>query len=147
MHNLLTNQTFVVYTIAALVLCANLLGLWAFSGFARAKTKTAINEEDAVPGKATLMTDHPAPVARVLRAHTNAQAAIVPFLALGLIDVLAGGSATSAMIIFGVFTTARLAHTFVYLAGKQPWRTICFVIGLVATVALMGNIIWLLVQS
>jgi prostaglandin-E synthase 1 len=46
-----------------------------------------------------------------------------------------------------VFVLARLLHSVVYLAGKQPWRTLFFIIGGLATLALIGDIVWLLVQG
>lgn len=52
-----------------------------------------------------------------------------------------------AWAVFGVFTFARLAHSFTYLGGKQPWRTLSFALGGVATVTLMGFIVKALVSA
>jgi uncharacterized MAPEG superfamily protein len=147
MHSLVSEPSFVAYTITAIVLSLNLLVVWAYSGVVRGKTKTAVNAEDAAQFKTPLVDDHPPEVARVLRAHANAQANIFPFLVLGLLFVLAGGSATSAEVIFGVFTVSRLAHSFAYLAGKQPWRTIFFSLGGLATLALIVSLVMLLVRA
>ena len=147
MNNWLSNPAFLVYAITCLVLCVNLLFLWGYSGAARGKTKTAINEEDAVRFGASLAEMDPPTVARVLRAHDNAQASIYPFLFLGLVFVLAGGPATTGMVIFGIFTASRLLHSIFYLAGKQPWRTIFFTVGGLATIALMLAIIWLMIKG
>jgi prostaglandin-E synthase 1 len=147
MNNWLSNPTFLVYAIACLILCANLLFLWGYSGTARARTKTAMNEEDAARFGASLAEIDPPPVARVLRAHGNAQASIYPFLFLGLVFVLAGGTAGTGMVIFGIFTGARLLHSIFYLAGKQPWRTVFFTVGGLATIALMLDIVWLMIQG
>src|SRR5260370_1184317 len=46
MQTWMSNPPFVVYAITTLVLCANLLFLWAYSGAAGGKTKTALNLED-----------------------------------------------------------------------------------------------------
>jgi uncharacterized MAPEG superfamily protein len=146
-NNWLTNPAFLVYAISCLILCVNLLFLWAYSGTARARTKTAMNEEDATRFGASLTEIDPPRVARVLRAHDNAQASIYPFLFLGLVFVLAGGTAATAMVIFGIFTGARLLHSIFYLAGKQPWRTIFFTVGGLATIALMLDIIWLMIRG
>ena len=143
----LSNPTFLVYAITSLVLCFNLLFLWAYSGGTRAKSKTAINQEDSARFGAPLVETNPPAVARVLRAHANAQATIYPFLFLGLVFVLAGGSDGTAKIIFGIFTVARVLHSIAYLAEKQPWRTIFFALGMLATLALMGDIIWMMVQA
>lgn len=142
----MNNPAFFVYTIACLVLCSNLLFLWAYSGAIRGKTKITLNEEDAALFGGTIAELDPPPVARVLRAHGNAQASIYPFLFLGLIFVLAGGGVTAATILFGAFTVARLLHSFCYLKGMQPWRTVFFVVGALATISLMLNIVWLMIQ-
>jgi uncharacterized MAPEG superfamily protein len=147
MNNWLNNSAFLVYAITCLVLCGNLLFLWGYSGAARAKTKTAMNEEDAIRFSASLAEMDPPKVARVLRAHNNAEASIYPFLFLGLVFVLAGGSAATATVIFGVFTGARLLHSIFYLAGKQPWRTIFFSVGGLTSIALMLDIIWLMIRG
>jgi uncharacterized MAPEG superfamily protein len=147
MNNWLNNSTFLVYAISCLVLCLNLLFLWGYSGVARAATKTAMNEEDAVRFRASLAEIDPPQVARVLRAHSNAEAGIYPFLFLGLVFVLAGGPAGTGTVIFGIFTGARLLHSIFYLAGKQPWRTVFFSVGGLATIALMLDIIWLMIRG
>ena len=146
MQNLASNPAFLAYAVSLMVLCLNLLVLWAYSGSVRVKTKTTPNEEDAARG-AQLLPDNPPDVARVLRAHANAMANIVPFAILGLVYVLAGGSGTAAVAIFGVFTAARLAHTFTYLGGRQPWRTLSFTLGAVTTLVLMGFVVRALVGS
>jgi prostaglandin-E synthase 1 len=147
MHSLLSEPAFTAYVVMGLILSLNLLVVWAYSGAVRGKTKTAINKEDADQFKTPLVEEHPPEVARVLRAHANAEANIYPFLFLGLVFVLAGGSATTAEIIFGVFTLARVVHSFVYLAGKQPWRSLAYGVGGLATVALMVSIVLLLVRG
>jgi uncharacterized MAPEG superfamily protein len=143
----LGNPAFVVYAIACLVLSGNLLFLWAYSGSKRAKGGVAINEEDSVRFGAALESVDPPAVARVLRAHANAQATIYPFLILGLVFVLASGSATVATILFGTFTAARLLHSFVYLAAKQPWRTIFFALSGLCILALMAAIVALMISG
>jgi prostaglandin-E synthase 1 len=147
MYNWLNNPVFVVYAIACLVLCANLIFLWAYSGATRGKTKTAMNEEDAAQFGGSLTELDPPPVARILRAHRNAQANIYPFLFLGLVFLLAGGGAATAKILFTIFTIARLLHTWAYLKGRQPWRTIFFIVGGLTTIALMLDIAWLLISG
>ena len=145
MDNLLGNQTFVAYAIATIVLMVNICFLWGYSGAVRGKTQKAVNEEDAARPNVAHDPVDPPPVARVLRAHANAQASIYPFLFLGLVFVLAGGDATLGKVLFGIFTIARICHSIVYLKGIQPWRTIFFVLGGVTTIVLIGDIVWLLV--
>jgi uncharacterized MAPEG superfamily protein len=137
MDNIQSFQALYAYAITAIVLCTNLLILWIYSGTVRSKTKIAINPEDAEQFKTRLEEFDPPEVRRVLRAHANAQAAIVPFLILGLVYVLIGGTASTAKIIFAIFTVARLLHSIAYLAAKQPWRSIFFVIASLALGALL----------
>lgn len=140
--NLSSNPTFVLYALMSIVLSLNLLVLWAFSGVKRGSTGASPNAEDVTRFGGTLAFTEPPELARVLRAHGNAAANIVPFLILGLVFVLSGGSRTVAAWLFGIFTVARLLHSVAYLNGKQPWRTIAFSIGGLATIALMAAIAW-----
>ncbi|HZC16532.1 MAG TPA: MAPEG family protein [Caulobacteraceae bacterium] len=137
----------VAYSTTCLVLSANLIFLWVYSGLARARSQVAINPEDAARFGAALEPHDPPAVARVLRAHANAQATIYPFLLLGLAFVLAGGSYVVAVTLFSIFTIARLAHSAAYLRGRQPWRTIFFLISGLALIALMIALIWVLVAG
>ena len=146
MSSLATNPAFVAYAVMLIVLSLNMLVLWAYSGAARAKTKTTPNPEDA--RTATQVVDgDPPDVARVLRAHRNATDNILPFALLGFVYVLAGASGTAAAIVFGAFTVARLAHSFAYLGGKQPWRSVFYSAGALATLALIGLLVRTLVTA
>jgi uncharacterized MAPEG superfamily protein len=140
-------QALAVYSATCLVLSANLIFLWFYSGVVRARTKIAINPEDAERFGAELHPHDPPAVARVLRAHANAQATIYPFLLLGLGFVLAGGSFEIAVTLFSIFTVARIAHSAAYLAGKQPWRSIFFGVSILALFALMVALTWLLIAG
>ena len=146
MSTLASNRAFLAYAVSLLVLSLNLTVLWAYSAVVRGKSKTTPNEEDLGRGN-KLLPDNPPEVARVLRAHANAMANIVPFAILGLVYVLAGGSGIAAAAIFGVFTAARLAHSFAYLGGRQPWRTVFFSLGAVTTLVLMGFVVRAIVVS
>jgi uncharacterized MAPEG superfamily protein len=126
-----------------IVLCLNMLALWGYSGAVRAKTKTTPNPEDVATvakGSSVSLSDSPE-IGRVLRAHRNATDNILPFALLAFLYVAYGASPMAMGIVCGIFTLARLCHTFVYLAGKQPWRTIFYTIGGVDTLVLMALII------
>jgi prostaglandin-E synthase 1 len=149
MINLASQPAFVAYAVSIVVLCFNMLFLWGYSGAVRGKTKTTPNREDAgsIAKGAQLVESDPPAVARVLRAHRNAMANIVPFAILGLVFVLAGASGPAPWVIFGVFTVARIAHSFAYLGEKQPWRTLSFAVGGATTLVLMGFIVRALVAA
>jgi len=142
MPNLAANPALVAYAVALIVLSLNLLLLWGYSGSVRGKTKTTPNTEDASSvSKGSQVVDvEPPEVARVLRAHANAAANILPFALLGLVYVLAGAAGLVPTIVFAVFTVARVGHSFAYVSGKQPWRSMFFTIGGVTTLALIGLI-------
>jgi microsomal prostaglandin-E synthase 1 len=142
MQELASQPAFNIYALCAVVLCLNLLGLWAYSGVVRGKSKRTPNTEDAsTVSKGSDLSDEKTPEeARVLRAHMNALANIVPFLALGLVYVITGAPALMAWIFFGGFTVMRVGHSFAYLGGKQPWRTICFALGVLLTFGVMIQI-------
>jgi uncharacterized MAPEG superfamily protein len=131
---------FLAYALTCLVLSLNLLTLWISSGAVRAKSGLAVNPEDGLRYGAPISELDPPAVARLLRAHRNAEATIYPFLLLGLVFVLGGGRAAIAVPIFAIFIAARIAHSIVYLRAMQPWRTITFAASLFAIIALMAAV-------
>jgi uncharacterized MAPEG superfamily protein len=135
------NPAFLAYVLTCLVLSLNLLMLWVSSGALRAKGGMAINPEDGARYGAPVSELDPPAVARLLRAHRNAEATIYPFLLLGLLYVLAGGGAGMAVPIFAIFIAARIVHSIVYLKALQPWRSIAFAISLLAILALMAAVL------
>ncbi|MCA9635718.1 MAG: MAPEG family protein [Myxococcales bacterium] len=127
------------YAICTLILCLNMTVLWLASGAVRGKTKTTPNPEDAktvVKGSA-VADETPPEVARVLRAHTNTVVNTVPFLFVAQVYVAAGASGEMAWALIGTFTAARVLYSFFYLNGVQPWRTLIFGVGVLATLATM----------
>ena len=75
------------------------------------------------------------------RAHRNAADNILPFAILGLLFVLWGASPLLTGIFCGTFAVARIAHLLAYLNEKQPWRSISFVVGVLATVTMVGFLV------
>jgi len=147
MNSVSNSPGFLPFALAAAVVCINLLWLWAHSGSARSTVKSTPNTEDASLFGSNLAAIDPPAIARVLRAHANAQASIVPFLVLGSVYVAAEGARWPALICCTVFVAARLIHSLAYLAGKKPWRTIAFVTGFAATGVLAIHVLWLLLAS
>jgi uncharacterized MAPEG superfamily protein len=132
-------EAYLAYGATTLLLCLNLTVLWIASGATRVKTKTTQNPEDAqtVSKGAAVVEDNPEAVARVLRAHTNTLVNTVPFLFVGQVYVSAGADATMAWIFMGTFAAARVLYSVCYLGGIQPWRTITFGIGMLATLGML----------
>ena len=143
MQDLLKNPAFAIYCITASILCLNMLGLWGYSGGVRSGSKTTPNAEDTstVSKGAEVVKADPEAVARVLRAHTNAFVNIMPFLVLAFLYVLLGATPTMAWALFGGFTFVRLVHSVVYLAGKQPWRSLTFALGGVFTAVVLVEVL------
>src|SRR6266496_6840269 len=106
----LSNPLFAYYVMTALALVMLLLFLWAYSGVVRGRTGTAVNDEDGRRFRAKVLPLDPPEVARVLRAHRNAEAAIYPFLFLGFVFVCVGGDVRMGRVLFALFVAARLAH-------------------------------------
>lgn len=145
MDSLLASPAFDAYAWSTLALIANLFFLWNFSGGVRAGTKTAQNPEDvAVTKGAQIGAENPESVARALRAHSNADANIVPFIFLGGLYVVLGGSANLGLGLFAAYPVFRWLHSFAYLGGKQPWRTLCYAVSTLVLVALLCVDAWML---
>ncbi len=130
------------YALAATVVALHLVLLSNYTGFTRLRRKQFINPEDAArftkgPPAAD---DHP-DVLRVKRAHQNLVENAIPFFVVGALYAATGATATGAKAYFGVFVAARVLHTVAYLAGKQPWRTLAFGVGLLAIAGMAAHVI------
>jgi len=135
MNDFVHRPAFAIYALACVILALNLFVLGGMTGAGRGKSKVFVNPEDTKDGKGA-PAEHER-VARLLRAHRNALENFVPFAIIGLLYVLVGASARGAYILFGVYTVARVLHSIMYLGGKQPWRTIMFAVGALATLGMM----------
>lgn len=147
MPNAASNPVFFAYAVSAVVNCLNILVLWNLSGAVRGKTGTTVIPEDAPALKRELTQTDPPEVARVLRAHRNTADNAVPFLLLGLVFTTLGPSPLEAQIIFYGFTAARVLYSFFYLKGVQPWRSVTYGLGGLATLALIVDICRLLLAA
>ena len=74
---------------------------------------------------------------RLYFAHTNAVENLAIFAPLVLILAWQDHSTQSTMIACAVYFWARLAHVIVYTMGVPVLRTLAFVVGFVAQVALV----------
>lgn len=132
-----------IFAVTASFLALQMVVLDAYSGVVRGKSKTTPNVEDAgtVQKGAQVLPADPDAVARVLRAHRNLIANGIPFLILSFIWVILGASKTMALAVFGAFIVARVAHSIAYVAAKQPWRTLSFVLGQAALVTVLVMVV------
>jgi len=131
-----------LYALMTVVLMLKMTANSVVQGIHRTRDKAFVNPEDArfFASTTPVAVDTPE-VERASRVWRNDLENIPMFLFLGLIYVLAGGPAGPAAIYFTVFTVARILHTITYLRGMQPWRTISFTIGGLATLALSIHVL------
>lgn len=77
-------------------------------------------------------------VERSRRAHLNDMENILPFLFISLLYITIKPVASTAILLFRVFTGVRLLHSIVYLGQvPQPARALCFLVGVVVN-CIMG---------
>lgn len=137
------DPVFVAYALTVVVNALNLMVLWTLSGAARFRTKSTLNPEDAqsFARGANVVDREPDAVARVLRVHRNSFDNTLPFLLLALVFVFLRPPELEAQILFGVFTAARLGFSVAYMNALQPWRSLCYVIGVLSTLTLMVEVV------
>ena len=128
------------YAIVVVLLFFKMFATSAYQGFHRIGKMTFKTPEDAaLVGREPAREELPQ-VQRAARVWLNDLENIPIFLALGVAYVWVGASPGAAPWLFLTFTGARYLHTFCYLAGLQPWRTVAFIIG-VACMWLMSLLI------
>ena len=134
MNDLLTlaNPAFKTYVLAATFVGLQLVLLALWTGTVRAMRKVFVFPEDARLNKGEQVKAEHVDVLRVQRAHANLLENAVPFLIIGLAYVATGASASGAELLMYGFVGARVLHSIVYLAGRQPFRTIAFGLGVLS---------------
>jgi prostaglandin-E synthase 1 len=119
-----------------LVLKMTAMGLW--TAVVRTRRGQTLNAEDARKyGSQIASAEHP-DVERTLRAHRNDLENILPFLLLAFAAVLAGAHPDAVRGLVVSFTVARFVHSLAYVYSAQPWRSLSWVVGLLATLGLAG---------
>jgi glutathione S-transferase len=141
MTTLFDDAVFRTYAIASAVLGVHLLLLALWTGTVRVKRRQWVNPEDAKLNKGDQAElDHP-DVLRVKRAHVNAIENAIPFFVIGALFAATRPSQTAALAYFGTFVGARLLHSVFYLLGKQPFRTLMFALGVLATFGMAFHVV------
>jgi microsomal prostaglandin-E synthase 1 len=119
-----------------LVLKMHALGIWTAT--VRTRRGHTLNPEDAKKyGHQVAVAEHP-DVERGLRAHRNDLENIPPFLLLAFAAVLAGAAPDVVRACLVAFTFARFVHSLAYVYSVQPWRSLSWIAGLLATLVLAG---------
>jgi uncharacterized MAPEG superfamily protein len=144
MEEIAGNLAFKSYAICSSILAVKMILSAFWTGANRQIHQGYVSAEDArVFGRKGVQAgEREAPeVARALRIQRNDLENIPAFFAIGLIYVLSGASAFGAAVYCWTFTIARLVHTIVYMRRLQPWRAICYAIGVMCMFGMVTQII------
>lgn len=130
-----------IYALVSSLLAVQLILLAFWVGTLRTMRKQYTNPEDKAVIKGALAdTDH-ADVLRAKRAHLNALENAVPFFAVGALYAASSPSLMGEQVYFFTFLGARVLHSVFYFWGRQPFRTLTFVIGALATLGMAVHVI------
>ncbi|PRQ06552.1 MAPEG family protein [Enhygromyxa salina] len=135
------NDAFNIYLLCVAALAFNVWFLVTLIAVRRGKAKAFVNAEDAKAFKGNIAEADAPSVERAKAAHRNALENIPLFAILGLLYLTTGGTKSGALAYFVTFAVSRWLHTFSYLAGMQPWRTLAFTIGLLVNVGLSVQLV------
>ena len=140
MNPLAESPVLQAYVVASVVLGANLLVLANNTVLSRTKASEVVNPEDKKlnADAAVVYEAGNERTSRYRRAHRNALENIPLFLVTGFLLTLTGIPFVAAAVLFGVFVTARLAHSIAYVTATQPLRTASFVIGALVQIGMLG---------
>jgi uncharacterized MAPEG superfamily protein len=136
--DLFHSAAFGAYSLFATALCMLLLGIDMFGSVLLPRTEAAPQTKDVKTApKRGPVDGH----ARVMAAHRNAMANILPFLVIMLLDVLLGVSRQWVITLCGAFAAMRFAHAIAHVRGIQPWRTIVWLAAQLCLVFAMFQVV------
>ena len=72
-------------------------------------------------------------LARSRRALANLQETLPMFLTLAILSIVLGEQGWLSLAGAGIYLVARTAHVVCYMRGLSPWRSLCFLGGLIGT--------------
>lgn len=130
-----------VYALCVVVLFVKMLAVSCYQGYFRLRFKAFVNPEDAAvfyrPAQAT---EHPE-VTRAARVWANDLENIPVFFVLGGLAVVLDTPVVACTVLCVLFTLGRIFHTLAYLARWQPWRTVCYGVGVICLMGLGGQVV------
>ena len=142
---LFQHPSFDVYAICAAILVFKMIVVGHISGITRIRRKAFLNPEDAAAldsgDLAAVAQEHP-DVDRSLRAHRNDLESTLPFLAIAWVYLAVRPSEDLASGLFIAFTVLRVAFTYCYLKGLQPWRSLIFLAAEIPVLIMLVQIVW-----
>ncbi|NER61380.1 MAPEG family protein [Pseudomonas sp. MAFF212428] len=136
-----------VYALCTLVLCFKMFAVSCYQGYWRLRFVAFTNPEDAAVFKQRPQPAERYEVARAARAWANDLENIPMFFALGGLAIALSAPAVAVAWLSILFTVARVLHTLTYLAGVQPWRTLCYGVGILCLAGFAGLIVAALVTA
>ncbi|MCB9697565.1 MAG: MAPEG family protein [Alphaproteobacteria bacterium] len=126
-----TPEFHIMVAICAALVLKN-VGIAVLTAGARTVAKKYINPEDArLLGGDTQSDDR---VERFRRAHAHSTENDYAFMVLYVLFQMSGADAFALQAYGYTYLFARLAHLLCYAAALQPFRTLSFLVGTLATV-------------
>jgi uncharacterized MAPEG superfamily protein len=129
------------YALTAIVLELKMAAIALVQGRGRVSTGLFVLPEDAKLFHGQESAAEAPIVDRASKAWRNDLENIPIFLILAGIYVAAGLSAKAFAFYCIVFMVMRILHTYTFIKGMQPWRTVVFTIGTVMMFAMMIHIL------
>jgi glutathione S-transferase len=130
-----------MYALTAVVLGFKMAAIALVQGRGRVSTGQFVLPEDAKLFGGVEVPQEAPVVDRASKAWRNDLENIPIFLILAGIYVTAGLSAKAFAFYCVVFMAMRIAHTYFFIQGTQPARTIVYTVGAVVMVAMMIHIL------
>lgn len=128
------------YALCVVILFLKMLAISCYQGYYRISRKTFQNAEDArFVGRQASAEELPQ-VVRATKAWGNDLENIPLFFVLGGLCVALDTATTASLVLFCLFTGARMVHTLCYLNQWQPWRTLAYAIALAALLGMAGMV-------
>ncbi|MDB5535339.1 MAG: hypothetical protein JWQ65_214 [Devosia sp.] len=75
-------------------------------------------------------------LARSRRALANLQETLPVFLTLAILSIVLGEQGWLSLVGGAVYFLARAGHVVCYMRGLSPWRSICFLLGVLGALAM-----------
>ncbi|MFJ4453915.1 MAPEG family protein [Pseudomonas sp. NPDC089392] len=129
-----------VYGLCVVVLFLKMFLVSCYQGYHRLRFLAFTNPEDAAVFKRAAQAAERPQVLRAARVWANDLENIPAFFVLGGLAVALGTPAALGAWLSIVFTVARVLHTWAYLAGVQPWRTLFYGVGVVCLLGFCADI-------
>ena len=129
------------YALTAIVLELKMAAIAVVQGRGRVSTGVFVLPEDAKLFSGTEAPQEAPIVDRASKAWRNDLENIPIFLILAGIYVMAGLSSGAFAFYCIVFMVTRILHTYTFIKGIQPWRTVVFTIGALAMFAMMIHLL------